>query len=118
MKRLRTLALMVLIAVAPVAIVSTQTGCATNRTTEAKVFDSFKTTYNFAYHAYESYVRLVVQGKVTKENEAKADAAWNQFRSGFSIAFKAANLNWEAATPAEVTALANQFNALLQTLLQ
>lgn len=116
MNKLRILAVALLLAFAPVAVV-TQTGCATNRTTEAKVFDSFKTTYNFAYHAYEGYATLVVQGKVSKADEQKADDAWNKFRNGFKLAFQASSLDWNAITPAEVTLLANEFNRFILSLL-
>lgn len=116
MNKLRILAVALLLALAPVAVV-TQTGCATNRTTEAKVFDSFKTTYNFAYHAYEGYLSLVVQGKVSKSDEQRADEAWNKFRKGFALSFQASAMDWSAATPAEVTLLANELNRLILSLL-
>lgn len=116
MNKLRILALSLFLALTP-AVVVTQTGCATNRTAEAKVFDSFKTTYNFAYHAYEGYVSLVVQGKVSKSDEQRADEAWNKFRNGFKLAFQASSLDWNAITPAEVTLLANDFNRFILSLL-
>lgn len=92
-------------------------GCATaTRTHEAVVYDSFKSTYSAAKTAYMGYLELVVKGQVTKENEAAADRAWNDFRTAFSLAFQAASSDWNAATPEGVQALADQLINLIRTL--
>jgi hypothetical protein len=94
------------------------TGCGTlPRTPEARTFDTFKTTYNAAYTSYESYCKLVVKGKVTAAEEARVDAAWNDFRAAFSLSFRAASLNWSAATPEQIQLLANDLNKLIASLL-
>ena len=104
MKTIRLLIIAVAISVASL----TFTGCVAPRTAEARVYDTFKTTYNAAYSSYESYCKLVVLGKVSKAEEAKVDAAWNDFR--------AASLNWTAATPAQVQKLADDLNRLILSL--
>ena len=112
MKTLRLFIFAVAISVASLTL----TGCVTPRTPEARVYDTFKTTYNAAYSSYESYCKLVVLGKVSKAEEAKVDAAWNDFRSAFTLSLRAASLNWSAATPAQVQKLAVDLNKLILSL--
>ena len=112
MKTLRLIIFAVAISVASL----TFTGCVTPRTPEARVYDTFKTTYNAAYSSYESYCKLVVLGKVSKEQEARVDRAWNDFRAAFTLSFRAASLNWSAATPVQVQLLANDLNKLIMSL--
>ena len=105
MKTLRLLLVVLFISCTPAVF----TGCTTPRTQQAAVHDSFKTTYNVARQAYESYLELVVKGKVPRQKEMQADRAWNEFRRGFSIAFKAASNDWNASSPAKVQALSEEF---------
>jgi len=93
------------------------TGCATpERTHEAVINDTFHTTYRAAKEAYLAYCDLVIQNKVSKEKEARADAAWNDFRDKFSAAFKLASNDWNALTPDQVRLFTVQFIAFLKTL--
>lgn len=94
------------------------TGCksATPRTTEAKVFDTTKSTYAAARAAYKAVVRLNIQGKLSDEKLKRADDAWVKFNSSFMLAFGAANTDWNSATPEPVQNLANQFLKLLNSL--
>jgi len=94
------------------------TGCGTpkNATTEAKVFNSLKTTYNTAKSAYLSHLQGVVNGTVSKENELKVDAAWNKFRLAMETAVISANGNWESATPEQIATLALNLITLIQRL--
>lgn len=94
---------------APVAF----TGCGTT-THEAVVFHTFQDTWAAAHAAYGGFCERVVQGKVSKEDEAKADAAWNRFREGFRVALKASSVNWSAATPAGIQQLANELLAIIR----
>jgi len=99
--------------VAPVFL----TGCkGPERTREAVIHDTFGTTYRAAKEAYTSFCDLVVQGKVSKEKEAKADAAWNDFREKFAVAFKLASNDWNAVTPEQARMYAAQFITFLKTL--
>lgn len=115
MKPIKSLLLALALTCAVVAPV-TFTGCAVTRTTEAVVFDSFKTTYNASYSAYTSWLELVVKGKVSKADEARVDKAWNDFRDAFSIAFQTASQNWSAATPEQVQRLADNLITLIRKL--
>lgn len=110
---MKTLIAALLLAVMPMSFV----GCATTtKTKEAVVFDSFKSTYNAAYTAYTSYLELVVRGKVSRDQEVRADAAWNHFRAGFSVAFRAASQDWNAAAPDQVKALADKLITIIRAL--
>lgn len=109
---MKTLLLILALALAPLSF----TGCVTPRTTEAVVFDSFRTTYNAAYSAYTGYLELVVAGKVSKIQEEKVDNAWNNFRAGFSIALQAASNDWNTASPEQVRLLANRLLQLIRTI--
>lgn len=112
MKNLLSLALIA------IALIFTQPGCGTpkNATHEAIVFNSFKTTYNTTRSAYEGYLVLVVQRKVSEEDEVKIDKAWNDYRAAFKLAFIAASQNWEAATPYQVQQLSSEFIKLVSRL--
>ena len=109
---MKTILLIMALVFAPLAF----TGCTTPRTTEAMVYDSFRTAYNSAKIAYMGHLELVVKGKVGKTKELAVDQAWDRFRATFSIAFQAASQNWSAVPPEQVTALANQLINLIRTL--
>lgn len=112
MKTIRILIASILLAVTPVMF----TGCATTRTHEAVVYDSFKSTYNAAYSAYTAWLTIVVKGQASKEKELKVDAAWNEFRASFSLAFQGAALDWNAASPEQVQLLADKLIILIHSL--
>jgi hypothetical protein len=97
--------------VAPVILA----GCSTTDTREAVTYHSLKDTWNVAHAAYGVFCERVVQGKVTKEQEAQADAAWNLFRSTFRTALVAAGQNWSAAPPPEVNAMADKVVVTLKS---
>jgi len=85
-------------------------GCQTSAppTTEAVKFYTFKDTWTAVHSSYQAYCELVVQGKVSKADEAEVDKAWNQFRIGFKAAVMAAN-NGSRAAPADVEKLKDDF---------
>lgn len=112
MKNIRLLLVVLFISCTPLYF----TGCAVQRTQQAAVHDTFRSTYSLARQAYESYLELVVRGKVPKAKELQADRSWNEFRRGFSIAFKASSNNWNASSPAKVQALADEFINLIRSL--
>jgi len=96
----------------------TFTGCGTpkNATTEAKVFNSLKTTYNTALSVYLTHLQGVVKRTTSKENEQKVDKAWNEFRLAMETAVISANGNWESATPEQIATLALNLITLIQRL--
>jgi hypothetical protein len=94
----------------------TFTGCSTPRTHEAKVYDTFRSTWDAAYTAYSSYCELIVKCRVSAENEAKADAAWNKFRTGFMLSFHTASSDWNAITPEDARKLADAFILFINSL--
>ena len=108
---------LLLLSLALLATPAVFTGCGTTpQTTEARVFNSFRTTYNTARSAYEGYLVLVVQGKVSKADERRADESWNTFRASFELALSAASSNWNAQTPEHLQKLANDFILLISKL--
>lgn len=92
------------------------TGCVGPQTREAVVFHTFRSTYNATRTAYEGYLELVVNQKVDQSQVAKVDAAWNDFRSAFALAFKAASNDWTASTPESAQKIADDFIKLVRTL--
>lgn len=94
------------------------TGCTifgnTPRTAEAQKFDTYQTVYRGAREAYKTFKRECFAGKVTAENEAKGDKAWNEFRVAYVSAFKIGMD--DALAPENVIALKNQLVRLLLTL--
>jgi hypothetical protein len=104
------------ILICAVAISLGVVGCQTNSappTSEAIKFYSFKDTWTAAHAGYQAYCELVVLGKVSKADEAEIDAAWNQFRAGFTIALKAAQNDWNKVTPADVEQLKNDLITII-----
>lgn len=117
MKRFRSVVLSVLLCATalPVALSTVGlVGCSTTDTKEAIAYHSLKDTWNVAHAAYGAFCERVVQGKVTKDQEAQADLAWNAFRSTFRTALVAAGQNWSAAPPAEVKAGADKLTLTLK----
>jgi len=95
----------------------TFTGCTTTQqTVEAKKFYSFKTTYNLAKQAYVSYLTLQAKQGKMKPEANDVDRAWMTFNESFQLAFRAASLDWNAATPAQVQALADNLLNLIAKL--
>ncbi len=99
----------VLATVSTVALVPVLTGCATTST-----FTTLKDTWTISYAAYRAYCDRVAQGKVTVEQQATADQAWNTFRATFRSAVMAAKNNQNAPVPPEVKAMAEQTTATLK----
>ena len=112
MKTIRLLLVVLFISCTPVVF----TGCTTPRTQQAAVHDTFRSTYDTARTFYEGYLELVVRGKVPRQKEMQADRAWNDFRRGFSLAFKAASADWNSATPEKTKQLADEFIKLVRSL--
>jgi len=94
------------------------TGCqmATEQTQEARIYYTFRDTWNVAHSAYQGYCELAVQGKVAQRDQQDIDRAWNQFRVGFKLALLAAQKDWNAATPDGVAALKNDLITLIRSL--
>ena len=117
MKRVLALVMSVSLLTLTLAIpVASCTGCVAGISTQAKVYDSFRTTWNLSYNAYRSHCELVVQGKVSKFRETQVDAEWNTFRSGFKLALTAASQDWNAATPEAVRALSDRLILIIRGL--
>lgn len=104
MKRLRTLIAAVLIAVAPVAIVATQTGC-TN--VKGVVYKTLAATAYSVDTGLRAYADQVVAGKVTAAHQAKVRDAKRQYEVAMKAAIETAQFNFQAPTPESLTALAN-----------
>ena len=104
MKYIAALLIAVFCVIAPVSF----TGCKSTPTTQAVVFNTFKSTWT----------ERVVAGKVTPEAEAKADAAWNKSRATFKTAFNLASTDWSSPTPATLDAAQKELIAVLTQLSQ
>lgn len=114
MKTLFSTALIALIAVCTVANFS---GCATpERTREAVLFDTCKSTYAAARGAYKATVKLHLTGKLTDAQRGRADYGWVQFQNSFAVTFEALSLNWNSATPEQLQRLTDDFLNLLKSL--
>ena len=87
-------------------------------TPEAKSFLTYKDTFDTARKAYDAFCEQVVQGKVSKANEARADAAWNSFRSAYKVAFVTSNAKDGDIPPESLRASLTNFTVLLTTLLK
>ena|SRR5690349_10777320 len=86
------------------------------RTTEARMFDTCKSTYAAARAAYKATVKLHLTGQLSRENRLKADAAWLDFNGSFLITFEALNLDWKTATPEQLQQLSLNFMEFLRRL--
>lgn len=94
-----------LLGITPVAIV---TGCRT-QTKEAAAYNSFRTTWDVTYAAYQAWCAKVVSGQVHPVRERQADLAWNLFRTTFRQSFVAASQNWNAPVSTNVLARKEHF---------
>lgn len=72
-----------------------------------------RVTYNTLYSlettttaAYDAFLDQVVSGKIAKEKVPQVAKAYNDFQAAMGVAIAAAQFNWTAPAPADVTALA------------
>jgi len=87
-----------------------------NISAEGKRFVAFKDVWDVSRAAYLEFCKRVVQGKVSKQNEARADAAWNLFRQQYANAYRAANLSDTAPAPDSLKTSSSELVKLLTTL--
>lgn len=97
------------------------TGCSilapkSNVTWEASVYLSFADTWAVTSAAYDTYCEQAVLGKVSAEDQADIDEAWNKFRSAFRVAFIAASRDWSKFAPEDVKKLSEDLTTLIRSL--
>jgi hypothetical protein len=82
-------------------------GCALFQNTPAETikYYTFLDSWTLSKAAYDGWAERVVMGKVTHDQEAKVDAAWNKYRAAFSAALGLAKQDWSAVTPATLGAI-------------
>lgn len=103
MKRIKALTVAVLLAVAPVAIVSTQTGCIN---VKGVVYKTLAATAYSVDTAMKPYSDRVVAGKVSAGSQAKVRDALSKYQAAMRTAIEAAQFNFQSATPEALAALA------------
>jgi len=91
-------------------------GCATTPTAQAKVYNTFLTSWTVSKAAYDAWVEGVVNGEVSKDKEAKVDAAWNKYRLVFKATFNLSVGNWQAPTPETLAAAEAELISLIRSL--
>jgi hypothetical protein len=114
MKRM-VAATMIIFAVAVAAPTVMTTGCVTPTSTRAKVFLTLKDTWTVVDKAMNVYAEQVVRGKVSKEAEAKADAAYDNFRAAWRVAVRSTGTD-NVVTPDNVKALADALLNILKAI--
>lgn len=92
------------------------TGCTLLQNTpkETLVYNTFKSSWTVAHTAYGVWCERVVQGKVSAEQEAAVDSAWNKYRAVFKVTFALANANWSAPTDASLADAEAQLTNLIR----
>lgn len=94
------------------AIVTVPSGCKTPP--QAIVYNSLYSIEQSTTSAYDAYLDLVIAGKAKQSGVPSVSQAYNRFQVGMQTAITAAQFNWQAPAPADVTALATQvLNAIL-----
>lgn len=113
------LLLLIVTLMLPAATISVGvTGCAWLKNTPAETvkYYSFLDSWTLAKAAYDGWSERVVQGKITPENEAKVDLAWNKYRAAFQFAIGVARQDWNAVTPKTVADLQLELLQLIASL--
>lgn len=113
MKKLLITFKLALVLLMGATLVTVPTACTTTQQT---------VTYNTLYSveksttaAYDSYLTLVVQGKLAKDGVPAVSKSFDRFQFGMQVAVSAAQFNWSAPAPAETIALATEvLNAILK----
>jgi hypothetical protein len=97
---------------------TTLSGCATTtpQTREAVVFNAYRDAWTICHSAYQAHCENVVRGKVSKEKEARVDAAWNKFRVVFNTAVRLSNQDWRQLPPASVEVAEMELLKLIRSL--
>lgn len=91
-------------------------GCSTTPTVQAKVYNTFLTSWTVSKAAYDAWLEGVVRGEVSHDKEAKVDAAWNKYRLVFKASFNLAVGSWQAPSPATLDAAEKELLALIRSL--
>jgi hypothetical protein len=103
MKRLLIALFCVSLLASPVVLT---TGCKTSGQT--LVYNTLYSVQNTTLTAYDTYLDQVVKGKIGLEGVPSVSQAFNRFQIGMQVALSAAQFNWQAPAPVDVTALASQ----------
>jgi hypothetical protein len=94
----------------------TFTGCVGPQTKEAVTYFTLRDAWTGAYQSYKAFAKLVVQGKVSKTAEARADKAWNDFRASYRLAVVVAKGNEGAPADEYILSLQSDFINLINQL--
>lgn len=85
-------------------------------TKEAVIYFSLKDTWSATHAAYRGFKEQQAQGKVSTQDAADVDKAWNQFRDAMKLAVKASRDGFDAPTPESITKLKNNLIELILAL--
>lgn len=77
-------------------------------TQQRVVYNSLYTIETGTTSAYDAFLDQVVSGKVAVQKVPPVAHAYNDFQVGMSVAIVAAQYNWVASAPTNVTALATR----------
>lgn len=76
--------------------------------------DPITITYNTLYSvetattaSYDAFLDMVVVGEIKRDKVPAVATAYNRFQGGMQVAVAAAQFNWSAPAPADVTTLAS-----------
>jgi hypothetical protein len=92
---------------------ATLVGCTS--TQQQIAFNSLSTVETTATSAYQGYLTLVVQGKVSTNNIPQVSAAYNVLQSSVLVATLAVQNNTNALAPANVITEAAALTSLITT---
>ena len=114
MKKMQTLLLALSLALCPL----TFTGCKLfqNTPVETVKYYTFLDSWTLSKAAYDAWCERVVQGKISKADEASVDVAWNKYRTAFLSSLTVARQNWSAPTPANLAVIQRELLKLITTL--
>jgi hypothetical protein len=98
--------LLIMALVLGTALVVPTTGCKTT-TGKTVVYNSLYTVEKVTTAAYDAYSTGVIKGTWPITGVAKVSAAYNQFQNGVQVALQAAQFNWQAPAPVDLTNLSN-----------
>lgn len=114
---MKRLLLALLLAFAPLAPLALSTGCA-NTSAKAVAYKSLKTTWLSVDASMQVAAELNRVGKLSERDKQDIIDAHNKYRQAFDTAITAAQLDWNTATPASVSALAADVITLIAVLAQ
>lgn len=110
---MKRILLALILAFAPLVPLALTTGCNTTQSAQGIAYKTLRSTWLSVDAAMQVANELYQAGKLTPAQRLEIIAAHDKYRVSMDTAISAASLNWDSATPADVSTLARDVITLI-----